>query len=272
MRGSAGIGRKVVTGLAIGAVAVACLVAGPAPLLVFVLALSIIAAGELFRLVRARGHRPMPFVGFAGIASLYAVAYWRGERAPALFPAVVGASVVLAFLVMLGRRKRGGATLGLSSTVLAILYPGLLGAYVIVLRRSPHGFRLAMVFGLMVVLHDTGSFFAGTTFGRRPLAPRVSPDKTWEGFLGGTIATFAVGAVAVLLFDPPFTWPTALVLAALVSAAAPLGDLSESLLKRDLGTKDSGKIFPGHGGALDRIDSAMFAAPIFFYAFRVLAR
>lgn len=267
-----GVRQKVTMGLVLGALAIACLVSGPLPLFALLLTLFFVASGELFRLMRRRGFRPVPLTGFAAIVSLLSIAYARGERAPMLFPGVIAATMALTFLAMLGRRRRRNVTLGVASTLLAVVYIGVLGAYVIMLRKSPDGFRLTLVFGLMAVLHDAGAYFAGVSFGRRRMAVTVSPDKTWEGWMGGTLFTFVVAAVAATTLDPPFTWPTSLVLAALISIAAPLGDLSESLLKRDAGAKDTGRILPGHGGVLDRVDSVIFSAPIFFYAFRVLAK
>lgn len=264
-------GQSVVTGVVLGGVALACLAAGPGAISVLLLVLCVVAAGELFRLARTRGIVAVPLVAFAGIGALFAVAYARGERAPAVFPAVVAATVGLAFLAMLARRRRTNVTHGVAVTVFATVYLGVLGSYVVVLRKGPGGFRVTLAFGLMAVLHDAGTFLAGRARGRRALAPSVSPDRTWEGWLGGTALTAVVGVAAALWLDPPFTWTTALVLAALVSAAAPLGDLFESMLKRDLGAKDAGSILPVHGGVLDRIDSVVAAAPVFFYAYRVLA-
>lgn len=267
-----GVRQKLVMGLALGAVAIVCLVSGPLPLFVMLLALFFVAAGELFRLMRRRGFRPVPLAGFAAIGALMWLAYARGDRAPVVFPGVIAATVGLTFLAMLARRRRANVTLAIASTLLAVVYIGVLGAYVVILRKSPDGFRLALVFGLMAVLHDAGAYFAGVSFGRHRMAETVSPEKTWEGWIGGTAFTFAVAVVAATALDPPFTWPTSLVLAALISMAAPLGDLSESLLKRDAGAKDTGSILPGHGGVLDRVDSVIFSAPIFFYAYRVLVK
>jgi phosphatidate cytidylyltransferase len=126
------------------------------------------------------------------------------------------------------------------------------------------------VFGLMVILNDAGAWAVGRRTGRHALAPSISPDKSWEGWLGGAVFTFAVGILAGAGLDPPMTVGRGLILAALVAIAAPLGDLFESMLKRDFGVKDAGQVIPAHGGALDRLDSLIFTAPLFFYAFRAL--
>jgi phosphatidate cytidylyltransferase len=262
---------KTAYGAIVGGIAIACLIIGPATLFAFLLVLAVVAAGEMFHLARSRGLRPVPLVGFAGVIALLSVAYARGARAPAWFPAVLAAVVGSALLAFMPRRDREGAAAGIAATLFAVVYVGLLGAYVVALRRSPDGFRLVLTFGLMAVLHDVGAFFTGTAVGRHPLARAMSPKKTWAGWAGGTAVTIAVAAIAATRLDPPFTWPTALVLAALVSAAAPLGDLCESMLKRDIGAKDTGSFLPEHGGVLDVIDSVLFAAPVFFYAFRALA-
>lgn len=263
--------RKTAYGAVLGGVAVACLLIGPATLFALLLLLAVVAAGELFRLARARGLRPVPLVGFAGVVGLFVVAYTEGAGAPAWFPAVIAAATGLALVTFMPRRDRTGAAAGIAATLFVVLYVGLLGAYIVALRGSPDGFRLVLAFGLMAIMHDVGAFFVGTAFGRHVLAPGLSPNKTWEGLAGGTAAAFAVAAVVAARLDPPFTRPTAFVLAFLVSIAAPLGDITESMLKRDVGAKDTGSVLPEHGGVLDIIDSVLFSAPVFFYAFRALA-
>lgn len=263
---------KVAAGLVLGGIAIAAVVISPLTLLAFLLILCLVAAGELFRLVRAIGVRPLPLVGFAAIGGMFAAAYDRGDRFVSVVPGVAAATVGTSFLVLLLRRRREGAVPAIAATLFTTLYAGMLGAYMIAMRRSAFGFRQVLVFGLMAVLHDAGSFFLGVAAGRHPIARGVSPDKTWEGWLGGTLFTFTVAAVAAWRLDPPFTLGRSLVLAGLVSIVAPLGDLAESALKRDAGVKDAGTMFPGHGGVLDRIDSVLFVAPVFFHAFRVLTR
>jgi phosphatidate cytidylyltransferase len=261
---------KTIVGLAAGAVAVAALLSGPQLLFVLVLLLSLVSTGELFRLARTRGLRPAPLVGFAGVVALFTIAYVRRVDSPKLFPAVVAAVLGLTFVTFLAARRREGAAAGAAATLFAVVYAGLPAAYIVVLRRSPNGFRATLVFGLMAVLHDVGAFFAGTAVGRHALAPRISPGKTWEGLVGGTATTFGVAAIAATWLSPPFSWTSALVLAAIVSVVTPFGDLAESMIKRDVAAKDSGQLLPGQGGALDIIDELLFAAPVFFYAFRAL--
>ena len=129
------------------------------------------------------------------------------------------------------------------------------------LRRLEHGVGWIVLALAVTWLNDTGGYFAGRAFGRRKLFPRISPKKTWEGFAGGMLASIAGAVAAKLLFIPELPAWGAAVVGAGAGLLGPLGDLSESLLKRAFGAKDSGRLLPGHGGMLDRIDALFFNAP-----------
>lgn len=262
--------RKLVAGVILGGIALACIFFSEVTLFAFVLALALIAAGELLRLARARGTQPAALVALVAVAGAYVVAYLRDVRAPEELPAVLAGALILAAATVLVRSNRAGAVASIASTLFVVVYVGAMGAFIIAMRGMNDGFRIVLVFGLMVILNDAGAWAVGRRAGRHALAPSVSPDKTWEGFLGGAFFTFAVGILAGVGLDPPMTVRRGLVLAALVAIAAPLGDLFESMLKRDFGVKDAGQVIPAHGGALDRLDSLIFTAPLFFYAFRAL--
>ncbi|MCA1834074.1 MAG: phosphatidate cytidylyltransferase [Actinomycetota bacterium] len=266
------VAKKITVGLGLGAITIAMFVAGSLPLAVFAGVVTLVASGEFFAMIRARGTRPVPLVGFAALAFLFVIAYQRGERAPLVFPAVVaGAFAVTAGVMMLRRRTDGGAA-AIAATLLGVVYVGMFGAYIVVMLRMPHGRGLLLGFALMTVLNDVGSYIVGGWRGRHPLAPSVSPSKTWEGFAGGSVVTLVTAVVVSKAISPPYTLGRALILAAIVLVAAPVGDLCESMLKRDADVKDTGTIFPGHGGVLDRLDSLLIAAPLYFYAWRVLIR
>lgn len=262
--------RKLVAGVILGGIALGCIFWSELTLFALVLVLALIAAGELLRLARARGSHPAAVVGLVSVAAAYVVAYLRDMRAPEELPAVVGGALILAAAAVLVRADRDGAVASVASTLFVVVYVGAMGAFIIAMRGMEDGFRIVLTFGLMVVLNDAGAWALGRRAGRHPLAPTVSPDKSWEGLLGGTIMTFLVGVLAGIGLDPPMTLGRGLVLAAVVSITAPLGDLFESMLKRDFGVKDVGRMIPAHGGALDRLDSLIFTAPLFFYAFRAL--
>ncbi|MFY9585961.1 MAG: phosphatidate cytidylyltransferase [Actinomycetota bacterium] len=262
--------RKLVAGVILGGVALGCIFVSEVTLFVLVLALALIAAGELLRLARSRGTQPAALVALVAVAGAYVVAYMRDVRAPEELPAVVGGALILSAAAVLFRSNRAGAVTSVASTVFVVVYVGAMGAFIIAMRGMHDGFRIVLVFGLMVVLNDAGAWAVGRRAGRHALAPSISPEKSWEGFLGGTVFTFGVGILAGIGLDPPMTARRGLVLAVLVAIAAPLGDLFESMLKRDFGVKDAGGVIPAHGGALDRLDSLIFTAPLFFYAFRAL--
>ena len=261
---------KVVAGVVLAGIAIACLVFSKATLFALLLVLVLVASGEFFRLARRRGVRPYPLVGFVAVAAFFAIAYGDAERLPRQAPAVVAGTLVVAAMTAVLRRHREGATLGVATTVLGAVSVGLLGSYMVVLREL--GFRVVLVFGLMVILNDAGAFFSGRSLGRHPMMPGISPDKSWEGLAGGTLATLIVALIAAWKLSPPFTLGRSLILGVLVAVAAPAGDAIESAMKRDAGLKDSGGAIPGHGGALDRLDSLLVSAPVFYYALQAMIR
>ena len=157
------------------------------------------------------------------------------------------------------RRARSVAA---SASVLAATYLPLLASFALLLVRQDHGVGKVITLFALPVANDTGGWLAGITFGRHPMAPSVSPKKSWEGFTGSMVATVAVGVLCVWVLDGP-PWAGA-VLGACVVVVATLGDLGESLLKRDLGLKDMGTLLPGHGGILDRLDSILVTAPLVY--------
>ena len=175
------------------------------------------------------------------------------------------ATLPLAFLLKAISEARPAATAAVSSTVLGAVWVGGGLAFVLLIRGLPAHGRLAL-FTVMIAVWagDTFAYLGGRMLGRHKMAPSTSPGKTWEGFLFGTAATVFVAFVA--LYKQHFlTIPQSIVLGAVLAVAAPLGDLFESLLKRDAGVKDSGSLLGGHGGMLDRLDAFFFAAPAAYF-------
>lgn len=149
-----------------------------------------------------------------------------------------------------------------------LIYIPLLLSFMVLIRNSPHGGLWICWIWIMVGAADTGAFYAGTYWGSHPLAPRLSPKKTVEGALGGLGAAVAVGLVFSYFVFPEFSWFMVVLFAAAAAVAGMMGDLFESALKRSGKIKDSGRILPGHGGILDRLDGLMFALPV-AYIFKV---
>jgi phosphatidate cytidylyltransferase len=177
-------------------------------------------------------------------------------------------TMVLAFLLHWIATTRQSATVAIAATVLGAAWVGLCLAHLLLLREIPHDGKLATFTVLIAVwAGDIGAFFAGRLIGRHKLAPALSPGKTWEGFLFGTATTIFVAFVALYKEDY-LSIPQSILLGAVIAVAAPLGDLFESALKRDMQVKDSGRLLAAHGGVLDRIDSLLFAAVASYYLLR----
>jgi len=150
-------------------------------------------------------------------------------------------------------------------TVMTLLWVGLLGSFAALMLREPHGKGLFFGVVIVAVVSDVVAYFAGRGFGHRPLAPRISPGKTVEGLIGGTLAALVAGVVVGHSLAPWGGVKHGLLLGVVVAALAPVGDLFESLIKRDLDIKDSGSTLAGHGGLLDRIDSVLVVLPAAYY-------
>ncbi len=152
-----------------------------------------------------------------------------------------------------------------SFSFLALIYPVALFTFIYLLRELPNGFYWCLYAFLLVWITDSGAFFIGSAFGKKKLAPLVSPNKSVEGAVGGLIAALCFGAVFAVLTQLGSVW-TILALSLLTSIASQVGDLFESALKRSAGVKDSGTLIPGHGGILDRFDSFLFALPLVYFS------
>jgi len=146
-----------------------------------------------------------------------------------------------------------------AAATFATAYLPLMGGFAMLMLAQPEGTWRVLLFILLPVASDTGGFFAGVRFGRHPLAPSISPKKSWEGLAGSFLLASLVGVVGMVLLDGPWWW--GLVLGVATPVTGTFGDLAESLLKRDLGLKDMGTLLPGHGGVLDRLDSLLLTAP-----------
>jgi len=208
---------------------------------------------------------PSRLAGLIGLAGLL-VAAEAGGRATVLLAFVM--CVPLVFLLCVAQAKHSGAP-GVSVTLLGLTWIGLAVAHAVMLRDLPHGDKIVIVVLIGTFVGDTGAYLGGRMFGSRKLAPWISPNKTVEGLVFGLL--FAIGAVWFSgLYADWLSGIEALILGAAVAVAAPLGDLFESYLKRDAGTKDTGRLFGPHGGALDRLDAVLFTAVVGFYVWQAM--
>jgi phosphatidate cytidylyltransferase len=181
-------------------------------------------------------------------------------------------TLVLAFVLHWVGQTRQSATVAIAATVLGAAWIGLCLAHLLLLRDSPDHGRLATFTVLLAVwAGDIGAFFAGRMIGRHKLAPALSPGKTWEGFVFGTIATVFVSFVTLYKQDY-LSIADSIFLGLVLAVAGPLGDLFESGIKRDMQVKDSGRLLGGHGGVLDRLDAPLFAFVAAYYFLRALGK
>ena len=261
--------RRIASALVLGPVAVWSVVEGGWFFTVFLGAALLLGLHELFRLGRS-ADIPVPRYSGLFLASVLVVlaALHNGRYS--------GLALIVASLWIVAqsfRRPPGRGLYGLTFAVFGVAYVVGLGIHMLWLRELPHGDRLLLLALLGTWAADAGAFFAGITWGKRPLAPAISPNKTVEGFVGGLILTVAVTVAAGhLLLPQVFSIGPAVILGVLIGVVAPIGDLLESFIKRSLGAKDTARLIPGHGGVLDRIDSLLFTVPITFYAVRLFTR
>jgi len=260
--------KRWITGLVLLPALIAVIVLGGAPLTLFVVLVAAAALYEYLRIVWARrpdaAADPVSWLLLVTGPAVVIGAHWH---APALVAALLAGNLLAAGVLVTLRYAAGRppAVEPLAGQVLGSVYVGLPLALIVLMRAGADG--AAWVFWLLflVFIGDIGAFYAGRVAGRRRFFPRVSPKKTVEGALGGLGASVLVGALFKALFLPDLSWGGSLALFVCVGVVAPLGDLFESMLKRIGGIKDSGRILPGHGGMLDRIDALLFAAPVAYF-------
>ncbi|MGH2969191.1 MAG: phosphatidate cytidylyltransferase [Solirubrobacteraceae bacterium] len=230
------------------------------------LLLGIVCLHELFRLYERE--RPVKLVGFAALFGLAAAAQAGDERQVLL---VAMAFLPVMFLLALAMPPREDVTIttGMAITTFGVLWIGMAIAHAILLRGTPHGDGIVVDVLVGTFLGDTGAYLGGRSFGTRRLAPRISPNKTLEGFAIGFLVAVLATWCAGLYQDWLSGWD-ALLLGVAVGLAAPLGDLFESQVKRDAGAKDAGRAFGPHGGALDRLDAVFFTLVAGYYVWLAL--
>ena len=254
-RDTSDLGRRVLVAIPAIAFAITIIYFGGATFAAGVLALGLVCMHELFGMLERM--RPVRIAGFLGITGLVLVAALGDER-DVLFALVAFLPVL--FFLTLASPVRERITLSLAATVLGVFWIGLAVAHAVLLRGLDHGGALVFMVLLGTFVGDTGAYLGGRAFGTRRLAPRVSPNKTWEGLGVGIAVCVLVVWYASRTYDG--TWISGtqgLLLGVAVALSAPVGDLFESLIKRDVGTKDTGGLFGVHGGALDRLDAALFS-------------
>jgi len=217
---------------------------------------------ELYRMT-GRAH-PAKLAGFLALLALLAAAHF-GTRDQVLLVAV--AALPASFLVTIAAPR--GSMIGVAITVLGVWWVGLALAHAVLLRSLPHGGGIVIDVLVGTFVGDSGAYLGGRGFGRRPLAPAISPNKTVEGLVIGIFCAI-VGVWFASLYQPWLQKGDAILLGVGVAIAAPIGDLFESYVKRQAGVKDSGRLFGAHGGALDRLDAVLFSAVVSYYVWQAI--
>ncbi len=228
------------------------------------LAVALIAGWEFDHMMKAGGYHTTLFIILLLIALLLFDAFYPGLR---MLPAIISLALLVSLVWQLTRHDEA-PTANWALTLAGALYIGWAMGHLVALRGLADGLALVIITLLTTWASDTFAYFTGRAIGgkiiSRKLWPRHSPKKTWEGMFGGIIGSIVI-ALIIAAFVPSFSWVTALLVGAIVPIAGFFGDISISMMKRDVGVKDSSHLFPGHGGFLDRIDSILFVSIVVYY-------
>lgn len=257
---------RVLTGVAIAVVALIMFKLGRGPAAFMVAIIVGLAAFELYEAFRRSGYHPATILGVIGAMAMVGIAYKSDNYGLQAFPLVTALIVVFTMLWYMAEVVKARPVVNIAITLFVFSYVGVLGAFGGLLLSAPNGTGLVLGVAICAVGYDVCGYFVGSQFGRSRMAPRLSPNKTWEGLFGGMLASLILGGILGKVLTP---WDGSitdgLALGLVVAIVAPLGDLCESMIKRDLGVKDLGTILPGHGGILDRFDAILFCLPAVFY-------
>ena len=260
--------KRVLTALVLGPLVWALLRFAPA--WAFSLTVALVIAGgvwEAYGILAARGAKPLRWLGLACALTVAATFDTSTSFDLSLGISLTFGTMAIAIAAMSVRDNPADMLDAIQATLLPVLVVGLTLAHLIGLRSigDEVGRDLIFLLFMCVMLADTAAYYVGSAVGRRKMAPRLSPKKSWEGAIAAVIVSIGAAWLARAWFYPEIPLKHALIVGALLGPAGILGDLVESVFKRAAGVKDSGRLLPGHGGLLDRIDSLLFAAPILYY-------
>ena len=267
---SGGTGRNLPAAIAVGAVLAAlffgALRLGEAATVALVTIVLVLAAAEFYRAARPLGYRPATLAGLAGVAGLTVAVHLRGVEA---YPIVLAVSAVTILCWFLFGVERDHPTANMAITALGLLWVGGLGSFAALILREPNGDSMLIGAVIGTVAYDVGGYVVGRTTGQSRLAARISPSKTHEGLIGGIVLSVVITTLVLNRFPGVFPWTEGLLdalwLSLAVALAAPLGDLTQSMVKRDVAIKDMGSLLPGHGGVFDRFDALLFSLPAAYF-------
>ena len=272
-RSDRNLATAIITGAILIALAWSMFAIGKVATLVFTTIVLIVGIAEFYSALTKVRYHPASLIGYATTIGLCFGVYWKGTDA---YPIVLGIAVMACLLwYLLGGTGGGqtGALPNISATFLGIIYVGVLGSFAALLLTFQDGVNLVVAAVIVSVAYDIGGWAVGRLTGRTPLS-EVSPSKTVEGLIGGILIAFFAALLILTIFNmSPWVDPGSagdrIFFAVFACLIAPLGDLSQSMLKRNLGIKDMGGLLPGHGGVLDRFDTLLFVLPVCYFAARI---
>jgi phosphatidate cytidylyltransferase len=254
---------RVLTAVAIAVVALIVLKLGRGPTTFMVAVIVGAAAFELYEAFRRAGYHPATLLGLLACVSIVPIAYSNGLDA---FPLVIVLLTAFTLLWYMAEVVKARPLVNIAITLFTFVYIGVFGAFAGLLLSESDGTGFILGLAICAIGYDVFGYFVGTQFGRSRMSPRLSPNKTWEGLIGGMVASIVLGLIIGQTLAP---WDGKIIhglaLGLVVAILAPIGDLCESMMKRDLGLKDLGSILPGHGGVLDRFDAMLFCLPAVYY-------
>jgi phosphatidate cytidylyltransferase len=264
-------GRRLVVGGGLAAVALIAFKLGSKPALFLAIVVVLLAAVEVYDVFRRAGYRTATLLGLTATLAMMVAAYGEGEVA---IPLIIALTTIFTFFWYLFGVVQARPTINVAATLMGFLWVGFLGSFGALLLTYPNREGIAFLVAAVIATaaYDVGAWVVGNQMGSRPLAPAISPNKTVEGLIGGmALAVFATTViVGALPGIHPWTVGKAFALGLVVAVVAPLGDLCQSMIKRDLGLKDMGSLLPGHGGVLDRFDSLLFVLPATYYLVKLV--
>jgi phosphatidate cytidylyltransferase len=265
----------LVSGILLGAAVLALLAINKGAFVVLAAAAILLAQAELYAVMRTRGLQPATLLGLVCGGFTFIGAYLHGEPA-VLLGLALGVGLTVPWYVAAPVATRKHTTANAAATLLGLVYVPFMASFAMLLLRIPDsaGSNLFLAMLVLTVLYDVTAYAIGSIWGHRPLAPTVSPNKSWEGAIGATFIVL-LAAISIVPMFTPFSIEgvgpgPAVGLALVIAIVAPLGDLVESAFKRDLGVKDMGSLLPGHGGMLDRVDAILFSAPAAYFLLRIV--
>jgi phosphatidate cytidylyltransferase len=231
----------------------------------FTLLIAVMATLGSWEFYRMAGQLKLHPITYLGMAWVLLIVLSPHCPYAATIPFLITSAIVISLIWMLFRSPREHAFTNWAWTIAGILYIGWMLSYWVELRSLEAGKGLVFWAMFTTFASDTSAFFIGRRWGKHALAPSISPGKTWEGAIGGLLASIIASLILRTIFPLPFSYWQIALLGCVISLFAQLGDLAESLLKRNTGVKDAGKLIPGHGGIMDRIDSLIFTGVIVYY-------